>query len=587
MSKVRVPFITRHPLLVAVAGALVLLLGLALAVLLWPSSGAPPPGGTSPTATLATPVTTATAHRGTITRTVSTVGVIQAHSETQLSARAPARVLAVRVHEGDRVRRGQLLARLDDREARAALDSALAGVRAAEAALAKARGGAALRGSELETNVTTAAAAVTAARARLEQARGAARSAVAEATAELRRAQAGLESARANLAAATRGARPAQRRQAEAAVTQAEAGARAAHRALEEAQFLYDRGGLTRAQLEEARTADVTARAQLDAARASLEQAIQGASPEERQAAEAAVRQAEAGVDAARAGVRRARLAREDVAAAEAQLRQAEAGLKAARAARAARGVAQQDVAAAAAALEQARIQWKQAREQVAATRLVSPVNGVVTLRAADPGQIAQPGQPLVAVASGPRTYVTPVSVTTVSLLRPGQPVELTSEAAPGRRFHALLREVPSVPEPDGRTYTVRAPLVGAGLPPGSRARGLVQVARAVGAVLVPTTALHQTPEGAVVWVARQGRAERRPVHVGIETDAVVRILSGVAPGEAVIVSGAEALRPGAAVDTGQRSEGFRPPSASFSFSSVHFRARERGPNPGAQRPWA
>src|SRR5439155_20079121 len=123
-----------------------------------------------------------------------------------------------------------------------------------------------------------------------------------EAAAELRRAQAGFEAARANLATAVRGPRPEQRRQAETAVSQSEAAAQAARRGREESQFLYDRGGLTRAQLAEARVAEETAQAQLASARAALELAQAGAAPEERRAAEAAVRQAEAGVEAARAG---------------------------------------------------------------------------------------------------------------------------------------------------------------------------------------------------------------------------------------------------------------------------------------------
>src|SRR5207244_3270414 len=63
-------------------------------------------------AVTATPVTTATAHRGPIERTVSIMGTVRWQTETQLAARIPARVLTVAVHEGDRVRRSQLLVQL-------------------------------------------------------------------------------------------------------------------------------------------------------------------------------------------------------------------------------------------------------------------------------------------------------------------------------------------------------------------------------------------------------------------------------------------------------------------------------------------
>src|SRR5215212_1240448 len=216
---------TKGPRLLATRlGALLLVLGGIAVIAAWLSraGNSSAPVATGP-AEPATPVVTTTARRGPITHTVPISGVIRAESETQLAARMPARVVAVPVREGDRVRRGQLLVRLDDREARGAATAAAAGVRAAVAALGKAGSGTILRRAEVETGVSTAAAAVTAAQARLSQARGGAREAEAEAAAEQRRAQAALDAARANLAAATRGARPAQLRQAEAAVAQAEA----------------------------------------------------------------------------------------------------------------------------------------------------------------------------------------------------------------------------------------------------------------------------------------------------------------------------------------------------------------------------
>jgi multidrug efflux pump subunit AcrA (membrane-fusion protein) len=277
--------------------------------------------------------------------------------------------------------------------------------------------------------------------------------------------------------------------------------------------------------------------------------------------------------------------------------------------------------------------------EQEAATRVISPVDGVVTQRAVDPGQIAQPGQPLVTVASGPLSLVAPVSSLTVAALRPGQPVEVTPEAAPGRWFEAVLDDVPSVPGPDGRTYTVRARIeavsrlapdagkgqvhpagssrlksasagtrgasgypakLGERLAPGARARGMVEVARAVDALLVPPAAVRRTGDGAVVWVARRRRAERLPVTVGIETDSAVQVLSGVAPGDAIIVSGAEGLRPGAAVDAGQRQgfwildfgfwingRGKGSPSLTLPHQSKIQNPKSKIPlASGAERPW-
>jgi hypothetical protein len=82
-----------------------------------------------------------------------------------------------------------------------------------------------------------------------------------------------------------------------------------------------------------------------------------------------------------------------------------------------------------------------------------------------------------------------------------------------------------------------------------------VRVAHVPDAILVPAAAVQHTPAGAVVWLVKDGRAARRSVQPGIETDTLVQILSGIAPGETVIVAGAEGLRPGDPVDAGRRGD--------------------------------
>lgn len=65
------------------------------------------------------------------------LGTQEARISTRLGFETQAALVEVRVDHGDRVKTGDLLARLDDGEARARLDKSVAGVAAAEAALAK------------------------------------------------------------------------------------------------------------------------------------------------------------------------------------------------------------------------------------------------------------------------------------------------------------------------------------------------------------------------------------------------------------------------------------------------------------------
>jgi RND family efflux transporter MFP subunit len=66
------------------------------------------------------------------------IGTVRAAQTSQLAAQVTGRIVAVNVHEGDRVRRGQVLVVIDDVEAKAAVDRAASGELAAQQELAAA-----------------------------------------------------------------------------------------------------------------------------------------------------------------------------------------------------------------------------------------------------------------------------------------------------------------------------------------------------------------------------------------------------------------------------------------------------------------
>ncbi len=78
------------------------------------ATGPPAVGG----AEAAVPVRTEPVVRGSISDAIRATGTLEAEEEVDLVARGAGPVTEILVEEGDQVRRGQLLARLDDREAR-------------------------------------------------------------------------------------------------------------------------------------------------------------------------------------------------------------------------------------------------------------------------------------------------------------------------------------------------------------------------------------------------------------------------------------------------------------------------------------
>jgi len=103
-----------------------------------------------------TPVRIARAHEGNLAQRFRTNGVVEPVDFREIHALAPGRVAAVLVKEGDRVKAGESLARLDDSEARAAVAEANGQVLEAQQAVAKARSRATL--NQLEAQIVAAKA---------------------------------------------------------------------------------------------------------------------------------------------------------------------------------------------------------------------------------------------------------------------------------------------------------------------------------------------------------------------------------------------------------------------------------------------
>ncbi len=96
-------------------------------------SAAGPPGRRGmPGGDRIVPVTTAPVEVGTIARSITVSGVVEPYRAVGINSQLAGALIAVRVQEGDAVRAGAVLARIDDREIRAQLVSAEAAFEVAE-----------------------------------------------------------------------------------------------------------------------------------------------------------------------------------------------------------------------------------------------------------------------------------------------------------------------------------------------------------------------------------------------------------------------------------------------------------------------
>jgi HlyD family secretion protein len=398
-------------------------------------------------------------------------------------------IVELPVSEGETVTQGTVLARLDTAELEDAVVAAEAGLAAAEADLARLKAGA--RAGEItqaEESVNSAEAARDGAQAQLDQAKaelerlkkGArpaeivqAEEAVRSAEAARDTAQAQLNGAQAELKRLLAGAREEEVEAAAATVMKAEAALRQAQAEYDKISWAGDVGDTPQALALQSATLDY------DVAKANYEALLNGARPEEIEAAQAAVAAAQANLAQAEAGVGSAQAALEllregaspeqivageaAVAQAEANLAQAEAGVGSAQAALdlLLEGATPEQIATAEAAVAQAEASLTAAQTAYGQATLVAPFGGTVGELHVRVGEQVNPAfldQPVLALGdlSTLRVETTDLRETDVERIAVGQEVDITFDALPDTllKGHVVYISPKASSEQGGVNYT-------------------------------------------------------------------------------------------------------------------------------------
>ena len=424
-------------------------------------------------------VRVAAARRGDLTAALAATGIVEA-AQANLAPKVVGRIEALLVDEGDPVRRGQLLGRLDDTAQRAALLQRQAALAAAEAEVAR-----------------IAAA--------LDQER-------AQSKARIARAEAAEKASRARLQELQSGARPQELESAQQTVAASEGEQQLAASDFARVSALFEEGAVSQAEVDAARTRLTSARAALRTARENLALLEEGPRAEQIAAAQA------------------------DLGAAEAQVEEARAANQVA--------VLEKSLAAGRAGVEQARAAVAAADEAFAETQLLAPISGHVGRRYLDVGDLTGPQSPIFLLADNQKTWVAAeVDEEDVDLVRRGQQVAVSAEALPSS-VPGTVAEVGAIAVSRGlqqvRAKIVRCKVIlGEGaelLRPGMEVDVSASSTLASDVLLVPTDALNESDGDTFVWLVADGAARRRPVEVGHHTYEQAAIISGLRVGDLVVV---------------------------------------------------
>ncbi len=464
-------------------------------------------------------VTLASVQLHDISKTFEATGSAEAPLDVNIAPKVTGRIEYLKVREGDRVRKGQMLVRIDSTEVEGEVQQAMASLAEAQYKLAQAQMTQGSNDVGVNTQIRQQKAGLSSAEADYNQAYHNAEAQIAAAKANLTDAQSSVENAKASV--------------------------KSAQTNLDNAKIKYDRinglylkGFIAAQDVDDAKANVSVQESALEIARGQLK------------AAEANRESAQEQLNVAKTK------SAADIASAKAKLIQSKASLEYAQANDSQKSAYRQSIAALKASVAAAKAALASAKAKRADTVLYSPLDGYVTGRYSDPGAIASPTQPILAVQFMKQIWVSiSVPEEVCARIHIGQNAKIRFDAYPDRKFNASIIQINPAADSTSRQFTVRVIMSNTTnmFKPGMFAHVTLETDRIKNAVVVPREAIQRSGNDQYVVVADKGnKAKRVIVQTGSEDDDYISIGDSLALGEKVVVMSATPVKDGQMLVTGQ-----------------------------------
>ena len=215
-------------------------------------------------------------------------------------------------------------------------------------------------------------------------------------------------------------------------------------------------------------------------------------------------------------------------------------------------------VALAEAQLAQARAVLDSAEKRLRDTVIRSPIAGVIERKYVNPGAYVEAPTQMFSVVDNQKLELeAAVPSTQLAQVRPGLRVTFRLNSYPGTVFEGRVVEVNPAVDPLTRSAMARIGVdnTSGRLKAGMFAQGEILAGVQQQAIVVPAAAVYRGAGGAVeayVFVAENGKAVRRAVRVGRETDGKLEITDGLKPGDLLIAEQRIELADGVRVTPGK-----------------------------------
>ena len=204
--------------------------------------------------------------------------------------------------------------------------------------------------------------------------------------------------------------------------------------------------------------------------------------------------------------------------------------------------------------LDQAVAQTKIVRKRLSDAILYAPVQGFISKRSLEPGEMANPGRPVFEIVQlDPVEISVGVPETDVHMVRIGQNADIKVPALPDESFTGTVRVINVSSDPGTRTYMTRISVANAKhiLRVGMVALANIRGDRVLTIATLPGEAVVRDQQGATevfVYYPDQRRVYAKRVTVGTVHGKEIEIKSGLSGDEAIVITGQGRLRDGVMV---------------------------------------
>ncbi len=207
-------------------------------------------------------------------------------------------------------------------------------------------------------------------------------------------------------------------------------------------------------------------------------------------------------------------------------------------------------------AVDQLKTELDAARRQydnmVENTVLVSPINGVVTARNYDPGDMTGALPILTVEQMRPVKVLVNVSEGEFTKVRKGMKVDIKLDVYGDEIFNGTVSLIHPTIDPATRTFTVEVDILNNNerVRPGMFARVIMNFGTSNRVVVPDRAVVKQTGSGdRYVYVHKDGKVSFNKVELGQRIDNAYELVSGVENGAEVVISGQSRLANGVAVE--------------------------------------